>query len=383
MHAIIFIRLTILFCCICLASWIYPSSTRNGSFARSRQTSTNSNSSHLKINQVFSKHDLPPELIITDPNSNDGESASTSTDQPIRSGFFTLASNANGLKTSTSKEGATQSNDTLPDLSKFVPKKVVELPSTRSVKPNVIPNSTHNPDPLPLMISSVASGKEVTLLTNGFDNDDDDDNNIDDDIDEQDDENEMNIQSQISKIKSLTADQTDDDPKLEANLFKSKSTKKDSSDSNGSILVETKTESIDISDDENDDGMINNLEPNVSTITKKPLDLGTETHLKGYMYCSTNMQLGKVSIEWMAPGRIKLHLAESIDIDCDETEPFQKNLASVSSYMHTYIRERFYGVYPAHLRLEWIFIRTNDVEACTASLCDFNKIEPFSVWKFD
>lgn len=333
------------------------------------------NSSQLKINQVFSKHDLSTDLIINaDTNQNDdNECPSTSTEPPIRSGFFTVASMANGLKKNASKDSASKSLEISPASKQFVPTKVVELSSGRLVKPNVIPNSNRNSDPLPFQISSVASGEEVTLWTNGFDDniddDQDDHDDHDDDCNDGNDEDEMNTQPQISDVKSLATGQ-DVMPESEVNTIQI-----DSSDLTGSVLVETKTESIDISDDEQAMDMIDRE----LIIAKEPFVLDSDSHLKGYMYCSTNMQLGKVSIEWMGPGRIKLQLAESIDIDCNESEPFQKNLASVSSYMNTYIRERFYGVYPTHLRLEWIFIKTDAVETCCTSLGDFNKVEPFSV----
>lgn len=334
------------------------------------------NSSQLKINQVFSKHDLPTDLIITaDTNRNDdNECASTSTEPSIRSGFFTVASMANGLKKNASKESVSKSIETSPASKLFVPTKVVELSSGHLVKSNVIPNSNRNSDPLPFQISSVASGEEVTLLTNGFDDDDDDHDDRDDrddhdDDDDGNDENEMNTQPQISGVKSLATGQ-DVMPETEVNSIQI-----DSSDLTGSVLVETKTESIDISDDEQAMDIIDRE----SIISKEPFVFESDSHLKGYMYCSTNIQLGKVSIEWLGSGRIKLQLAESIDIDCNESEPFQKNLASVSSYMNSYIRERFYGVYPAHLRLEWIFIKTDAVDTCCTSLGDFNKVEPFSV----
>ncbi|XP_055324553.1 uncharacterized protein LOC129579058 isoform X1 [Sitodiplosis mosellana] len=358
------------------ASWIYPSSSHNGDSTQSRQTAADS--SQLKINQVFSKHDLPSDLIISKPNSNDGEGASTSADPPVRSGFFTVAAMTNGSKTGAPKEGVSKSKESSPVLMSskvFIPTKVVELPSNHLAKLQVIPNSNQNSDPLPLKISSVASGEEVTLMTNGFDDDDDDDGDndeVDDDIDQ----DEINTQPQISEVKSLATGQ-DAVPKAGGNP--SEIDQMGTRDLTGTILIETKTESIDISDDEQQINMPDGMEPHINSIAKEPLVIGSDSRLKGYMYCSTNMQLGKVSIEWMAPGRIKLQLAESIDVDCDESEPFQKNLASVSSYMNTYVRERFYGVYPAHLRLEWIFIKTDGVETCGTSLCDFNNVEPFSV----
>lgn len=312
----------------------------------------------MKINQVFSKHNLPPNVTIADSNSNDGEIASTSTDPPVRSGFFTLASMANGLKENkiTFKENppSQEIKAALVPSKIFTPTKVIELPSVRLVKPK----SNKISDPLPFKISSIASGEEVTLLTNGFDD------NVDDDDDNED---ELNTQPQISEVKSLATGQDG------ASMTKADHSQLDS------MLVQTKTEPIDISDDEQPAHMVNSMEPSNNSIVKEPLVLETESRLKGYMYCSTNIQLGKVSIEWIAPDRIKLQLAESVDIECDKSEPFQKNLAIASTYMNKYIRERFYGVYPANLRLDWIFFKTVDIEGCSHSLCEFNKVEPFSV----
>lgn len=347
-------------------------------------------SSQLKINKVFSKHEIPSDLIITDANSNDGESASTSTDSPVRSGFFTVAKLTNGSKSSAPKEGGTsKSKESSPLSSKvFIPTKVFELSSIRLINPNVTADSNQNSDPLPLKISSVASGEEVTLMTNGFDDDEnevDDHCENDDDNDHHSDENdnksvndedEINTQPQISEVTSLATSQNSA-PEAMDSLSQIDFKQVDTRDLPGTILVETKTESIDISDDEQQAGITDNNK----SIAKDSLVTGSETCLKGYIYCSTNIQLGRVSIEWTGPGQIKLHLAEATDVECDKSEPFQKNLVSVSAIMNTYVRERFYGVYPAHLRLEWILIKTDDVETCGTSLCDFNKVEPFSVRK--
>lgn len=320
---------------------------------------------------------------------NNGESASTSTDPPVRTGFFTVAK-VNGSKSSAPIEGsASKSKDSSPLSSKvFIPTKVVELSSIRLISPNVTANSNQNSDPLPLKISSVASGEEVTLMTNGFDDienevdyhseDSDDDDNNDDDNDNNhlNDEDEINTQPQISEVTSLATSQ-DNAPEAMDSLSQIDSEQMDASNFPAAILVQTKTESIDISDDEHRA----DVPDNIKSVAKESLVIGSEACLKGYIYCSTNIQLGKVTIEWTGRGRIKLQLAESTDVECDESEPFQKNLVNVSAVMNKYVRERFYGVYPAHLRLEWIFIKTDDVETCGTSLCDFNTVEPFSVRK--
>ncbi|XP_031631144.1 uncharacterized protein LOC116345684 [Contarinia nasturtii] len=321
------------------ASWIYPTTHENGNVVPKKYDY--SKKSHLKIDQVFSKNDMPPELISDSKRNDDDENASTSSNQSVRSGYFTLATTSNGVKVVPASTSdtivATRVSSKV-----FVPTKVVELTSTR------LENNSKQ-EPLQLKISSVASGEEVTLMTNGF-------SDIDD----------LNMQPKISSVKSLA--KQDDLENLDDDLLEKVPSE-----------CGSKPESIDISDDEQPSDMINRLEKDMNSIPTKAISPNEFGLLKGYMYCMTNNHLGKVNIEWTAPGRIKLHLTDPIEIDCIETETYQENLATVSNYMSTYIRDRFYAVYPAHLRLEWIFIKLNDDEQCTSPLCDLNQTEAFSV----
>lgn len=316
-----------------------------------------SNSVHFKIDQVFSTNDLPSEIVVGDPSSNDGEIASTSTDQPVRSGFFTIASISNGSNTiPIENDGASKSTPKI-----FIPTKIVEKTPTQLASKNVISSADQNQNPLPLKISSVASGEEVTLMTNGFDDTDD-----------------IDTQPQISKIELLKEVQND---KTNSDSTVNKKNDRDSGDFcdfSNSLLIEMKTEAIDISDDEqNNEYDVTTSE--VSPKIKEPSDVETSDQLKGYIYCSTNIQLGKIDIEWTDTNHVKLHLSHPIDIDCGKANAFQDKMACITSYMTTYIRERFYGIYPAYLELDWIFIKVGQDEPSGSNLGDFNKTNPFSV----
>lgn len=343
-----------------LASWIYPSSSQTGSAAQSKQQSTNS--TPLKIDQVFSKHDLPPDLVHSNSNSRDGE-ASTSSDKSTRSGFFSVASlasdNANKLTPNTMQ------------LQKYIPTKIIELPSSaRLANPVVITNSNKNLNPLPLKISSVASGEEVTLMTNGFS---DADNDIDDEDD--DDIDMMHFHPEISNVRSLAnnASNSEADPLDTTRDELTTAGPSDFSDLN----IKLKTESIDLSDDEKPRYFDIVIEK--KAITKLPLNDGVNSIVKGYIYCATNTQMGKVNIEWTTPNSVKLHLAEPTDIEFNGSNDYRDDMAEISKFMHKYIRERFYGVYPAYLQMDWIFVKVNDDKECGSSLGDFNDTEPFSV----
>lgn len=113
------------------------------------------------------------------------------------------------------------------------------------------------------------------------------------------------------------------------------------------------------------------------TSTKETID-DPILRLKGYIYCITNTQLGKVKIEGIPSGRIKIHLTEPIEIVCNDTKTARKNLEAVFEHMTSHVRQRFYAVYPTLLRLQWIFIRLDDSSLCS-NLRDFNEINTFSV----
>lgn len=283
----------------------------------------------------------------------DEDKPSTSGDelsQSSNNGFFTLAS-ANGLK-------AVISNDSpITDGKVFIPTKVVELPTGHLTKSNTITGL--DSDPLPLKISSVVSGEGVAFMTNGLPITHDSD--------------ESNDQPQISNVESLgpnsllAFDETSDD---EHSLMDN-----DLNDLNDFDLLEPKTEPIDISDDEQRDFN------NDSTLDTNAMaeDLGQINHQpKGYIYCTTNVQLGKIDIEWISLHRIKLYLEQPVEIGCDDIN-HSRHLSTVSKYLQTYIRNRFLGVYPQHLRLDWIFIDSERYQTNAIVLCDFNQLDPLSV----
>lgn len=295
--------------------------------------------------------------MSSDPNSNDDEIASTSS---------SISTIANGLRANAETnvgcdEIEKKSKPMQPKM--YIPTKIIELPSVRLSTPNVIINPNQNLNPLPLKISSVASGEEVTLMTNGFsDAEDDNDENT-----QEEDGNEANATS--------SPESEPHEPKIDELLQTDLSALCDPIH----FDVKTKIEAIDISDDEQPNANDYEMVSQENSIAKDPSAAQLQPHLKGYIYCSTNIELGKVDIEWTNPGRIKLHLTKPADIDCNGTDEIQKNMVTVSSYMHCHIRERFFGVYPQFLKLEWIFVKVKNDEKSDTNLCDFNKTDPFSV----
>lgn len=311
----------------------------------------------FKIGQVYSKHTMPAELIADDIDKmNDDEMPSTSGDEHNQSsnsssGFFTL-STANGLKLLNAQRQRTSTTEE----KVYIPKKVIELPPGKLTKSD----SNKITNPHPLRISSVLSGESVALMTNGLPIANDSD--------------ESNDQPQITNVESLGPNASIEFDKATANELNDN----ESTDFDREILLEPKTEPIDISDDED---MFNHEDisdgNSIATDTKK------DDYPKGYIYCSTNIQLGKINIEWTSSTCIKLYLDKPIKIAYNDfvhlIPGHQRNLSTVSKYLFEYIRDRFIGVYPAHLKLDWIFISSDQIHEEAVSLCDFNELDPLSV----
>lgn len=293
---------------------------------------------------------MPAEFALDDIDTvQDEEKPSTSGDelsQASNNGFFTLSS-ANGLKAVIPKDPPTT------DGKVFIPTKVVELPPGRLTKSNTI--SDLNSDPLPLKISSVVSGEGVAFITNGFPLAHDSD--------------ESNDQPQISNVESLgpnslmAFDETSDDAHSLMD-----------NDLDDFDLLEPKSEPIDISDDEQQD-FNNDSTLDTNAIAEDPERMISQP--KGYIYCTTNIQLGKINIEWLPQSRIRLYLEQPVEIVYDEYH--KRTLSSVSKFLQTYIRNRFLGVYPQYLRLDWIFIESERYQTDAIALCDFNQLDPLSV----
>lgn len=240
----------------------------------------------------------------------------------------------------------------------------------RQGKPNVMPNSNSSVNPLPLKISSVASGDGVAFMTNGLSATSETDSTK---------KTDSNIQPQISGVQSLT---------IISNVKPNELTKSDKSEqsirssvndiSNATMQnLNSKVESIDITETERHKCMNINREFNLAS--RKQSNKGNDFPTKGYIYCSTNIQLGKVKIECTSPNRIKLYLNDTVDVNCHEKDEWQTNLSTIAMYMHSYIRNHFYAVYPAFLKLEWTYIKTDDDEDNAKTLCDLNSLEQFSV----
>lgn len=370
------------------ASWVYPTRPKN------KQTVT------LKIDQVYSKHTLPSDLTDTNNMAIERKDPPTDEDNAApANGHFAAISIANGIKVAAhAKESAaipknvcenTSSRSASPvsaTSKSYVPKKAVEIHPNKSTvwgENQVMQNSYSNTNRMPFKISSVASGVEfekVALLTNGLPiraNEDEDEINeiITGDA--------GNLQPKICAVKSLAVAQSlnNDVPKFdEANDNACDDPMTCSPNKYGDILISTKTEPIDISDDENEQMDFPN-ESGADVLMMETHTESNECQISGYIYCTTNVQLGKVNVECLSATTIKLHLKEPVDIvyEGSQSQKRQPNLANVTKYMQTHIREKFYGIYPAHFKFDWIFISSEQFDQDAITLCDFNTLDPFSI----
>lgn len=322
---------------------------------------------HLKIDQVFSKLDLPPDFGVLE------TMADNLTDHA--NDVMPSASNDNSSKqfewTNGSKKRTVSSTSTTSSKSSDMniacyrtvdngdaqKEKLFTVPKIRLIKTKL--NTTDNKDakepidlkdqkqlkepkqpdlqkilePLQLKITSVASGEGVALMTNGF------------------------------PIDSITMSDNSDD-----------------SNSKDTELLIPKTEPIDIADMDTDNEHCVQEEP-ITQIVAPIVLPAKHKESKGYIYCSTNISLGKIFIQKTSPTTIRFNLHSALEIDCEDTT-WQRNMPAISSFMQSYIRKRFYAVYPAYLRLDWVFINDerdpyelNDF----IELDDFNKLNRFSV----
>lgn len=310
---------------------------------------------------------MPSEFELANSNLNEEESLSTApfdTKSIVCTPDILLGGHSN------SRDSLVKSNIISPSNVVYRATKIIEFTQIRP-KPNVIPNSKRN-IPMSLKISSVASGDGVALMTNGF--------NVDEDT---------KMQPQISDVQSLAGledNESNNAPEIEASNKNHANDESDTNSISNSTFLDAnpKIESIDISDDEQQ--KIRKITPEMKLTVKKPTNHTTEFPMKGYIYCLSNIQLGRVKIEWTSPNHIKIYLSASndtVDIECDETDSWQTNFSAVTMYMHKYIRKRFYGVYPAHLKLEWIFVKMNcEMDKEPSRLCDLISLETNSVSRF-
>lgn len=267
----------------------------------------------------------------------------------------------------------------------FAPTKSVEVARPAS-KSNVWPenkvmqNSYSNANRMALKISSVASGEGVALMTNGLPITADD---LTDELDDEMSNEEKDLQPKICAVKSLATAQSNDElPKFDEpndNACSNDDPMTCVPNKYGDLLISTKTEPIDISDDDHEQIDYPNeseVDVLVPTHTAPP-----DIRFSGYIYCTTNVQLGKVNVECLSGTTIKLYLKEPVDIVYEgwQSQKRQPSLVNVTKYMQTYIRENFYGIYPAHLKFDWIFISAEQIDQDAITLCDFNTIDPLSV----
>lgn len=296
---------------------------------------------------------MPSEFEVANSSLNEEDNAQTISTLTIDPLSIQSAVDSSSRESSMSKSNAV-----------CKPSKIPEFTPIRLTKINVIPNSNRNTSPLPFKISSVASGEGVEFLTNGLDSD-----SIDKDTDSQPPSSDVEMENIGTNIEP--------DIKGESKItIKSM----EQSDVNGVTNPKiSKIESIDISDDEQQIDI--KIKPASNLSVKKQLNEGKEYPINGYIYCSSNIQLGRLRAEWISSNNIKLYCSasnESTDFKCDATnDAWQSNLRAVSAYMHKYIRNRFYGVYPGNLQLDWTFA-ANDTDTAS-TLIDLDSVETCSV----
>lgn len=325
-------------------------------------------------------------------DNNDSLLSEDESNQAQTNGYFAAISTANGIKAAKEKSvTAANTNANVNDEASksptpastptvYIPTKIVEI---RPAKPSVwrenqvVQNSCSSTNPMSLKISSVVSGERAALMTNGLPI------TADDFADERNESTDTGSkrQPEILDVKSLA-----DEPqpaKARPNFDEPNDNACDpmtcTPNKYGDILISTKTEPIDISDDDNDQNDFSNAS-DTNLLNSTQTD-GVDCQISGYIYCTTNVQLGKVNLECTSASTIKLHLKEPVDIVYEgwQSQKRQPNLANVSKYMQTYIREKFYGIYPAYQKFDWIFISSEQFDQDAITLCDFNTIDPLSV----
>lgn len=340
---------------------------------------------HLRIDQVFSKLDLPPDFAVLESMAdssidkaagshedlNDANDVSPSASNNSNSKQFEWTNGSKKRTVSSTSTTSSKSSDTniacyrTVDSGDPLKEKLFTVPKIRLIKTKLIKADNKEPkgptdlkdrkqleepkapdsqilvpepepelEPLQLKISSVASGEGVAMMTNGFPAD-------------------------------------------------SKAMSENSNDSNSkdTELLIPKTEPIDITEMDTDDEHYVPEEAIIPMVAPTIVLSPKHKESKGYIYCSTNISLGKIFIQKTSPTTIRFNLHSPLEIDCEETT-WQRNMPAISSFMQLYIRKRFYAVYPAYLRLDWVFINDerdpyelNDF----IELDDFNKLNRFSV----
>lgn len=204
----------------------------------------------------------------------------------------------------------------------------------------------HSSEPLPLLISSVTSGDGIQILANGTSQ-----------------EPETDFVETTNDLINSTNIESTEDTNLEI-LH--------------SDITITKTEPIEISDDENEDNLkideLNEMEQNLTSLMECDAVQNLNNEDKGFLFCETNRQLGKVNVVWISPNRIKLFLK-----DKDADDEVETDESEASAAMSTYIRKWFYGVYPTTLKLHWTLVKFNNAKQVVQELPELNSIEPLSV----
>lgn len=348
---------------------MYPHSRLNGENTAESQI-TNANQMQIKIDQVFSKLDLPPDFAILESMADDSndkpgnredlddaDNISPNASNDTNSKQFEWMNGSKKRTVSSTSTASSKSSDVsiacyrTVDSGDAHKEKLFTVPKIRLIKTKLIKNDNKDPkepndlndpkqlkepkepesqilEPLPFKISSVASGEGVALMTSGF------------------------------PLNSTTTSDNSND-----------------SNSKEPELLIPKTEPIDITDISDDE---NDVEEEPSIPMVQTIVPPKSKEFKGYIYCSTNISLGKIYLQKSSPTKIRLNLHVPLEIDCEDNT-LQRNMPGISTFMQLYIRKRFYAVYPAHLRLDWIFINDDREPLDAIELDDFNKLDRRSV----
>lgn len=326
-------------------------------------------------------------------NKKDPLIGTNESNQAPTNGHFAAISSANGIKTATLakdqsataaanvRDGTPKSPTSVSAPKIYTPTKMFEM---RSAKPKVwrenqvMQNSCNNTNSMPLKISSVVSGERVALMTNGLPITADE---FADEMNEIVENNGSNPQPEICDVKSLAdeSQQSKVRPKFDEPNDNACDPMTCRPNKYGDILISTKMEPIDISDDDNEEIDFSNAS-DINLLINAQTE-NVDCQVSGYIYCTTNVQLGKVNLECTSASTIKLYLKEPVDIIYEgwQSQKRQPCLTNVTKYMQTYIRENFYGIYPAHQKFDWIFISSEQFDQDAITLCDFNTLDPFSV----
>lgn len=331
--------------------WIYPNSGKQSNETTAApETST---TSPLKIGQIYSNYQADTDLDLLPTNNS---SPSDSNSGLTFGETFDETISPESPPSNEQSDGA--ENDMQTVLNNGSSVKVFDLSTAVPVKA---------PEPLPLLISSVTSGDGVRIITNGTDL-----------------ASEENAdKANASAMETTQADEAETSPENEDHT----ETPNESKENSGELILTNEVPNLeaieiyDSSEDENDHFESNeesNVVDNEMAMDARADDAAFKTE-RGFLFCETNKQLGKMCVEWTSQNHIKLILDPDIEADDSYTGELETNPAIINAAMFAYIRRRFYAVYPTTLILKWSLVKSIIAKQTVLDLSDLNQIDKFSV----